>query len=73
MPILGSVTKPDDLLSTKQAAEIIGCERSSLTRWVQLGRIEEAHKIPGDTGARLFRRSDVEALRDEIAEKASAS
>lgn len=52
----------DELIGTVEAAELLGVERSTLTRWVQLGRIAEATKLPGSRGARLFRRSDVEAL-----------
>lgn len=58
----------EDLIGTVEAAEVLGVERSVLTRWVQTGRLPEAIKLPGATGARLFRRSDVEALA-----KASAS
>lgn len=52
----------NDLISSIEAAELLGVGRSTLTRWVQSGRLTEAMKLPGDTGARLFRRSDVEAL-----------
>jgi excisionase family DNA binding protein len=52
----------DDLIGTVEAARILGVERSTLTRWVQLGRIAEFKKLPGPNGTRLFRRSDVLAL-----------
>lgn len=57
--------QPADLLSTKEAAEILKVERSTLTRWVQIGKIAPAHRLPGLTGAALFLRSDVERLAAE--------
>lgn len=53
---------PDDLIGTTDAAKQIEVERSTLVRWVQLGRITPAVKMPGKTGALLFRVEDVEAL-----------
>jgi predicted site-specific integrase-resolvase len=56
-------TDTPDLVGTVEAAEIIGCERSSLSRWVALGKIAPALQVgTGTTGAHLFHRSDVEAL-----------
>lgn len=50
----------DDLLSTTQAAEVIGTERSNITRLVQLGRLTPHHKLPGPRGAYIFQRGEVE-------------
>lgn len=61
------MTSSDDLIPSVEATEILGVGRSTLTRWVQSGRLPEAVKIPGTTGARLFRRSDVERLAEELA------
>jgi len=61
----------DDLLATVEAVALLGIDRSTLSRWVKDGRIAPAHQLPGQTGAMLFRRSDVEALRDQLAEAAS--
>lgn len=65
------------LLSTAEAAEVIGVERSTLTRWVQLGRMTEAHKVEGANGIRLFDEDEVERVRKEYAaeraEKAEAT
>lgn len=59
---------PDpDLLSTVEAAEIIGVERSTLSRWIDAGRITPALKLPGINGAHLFARSEVERVRDDYA------
>jgi excisionase family DNA binding protein len=62
------ITEPPDLLGTTEAAAELGLERSTLARWVQLGKLTPAVKLPGPTGAMLFRRSDIDALRDEAAQ-----
>ncbi len=56
---------PQALLSTVEAAEIIGVERSTLSRWIASGRIRPAHKLPGATGAHLFERREVERVAAE--------
>lgn len=66
-----SVPKPSDLLSTVEAAAILKVERSTISRWVASGRLTPAHQIGGRTGAFLFTRSDVEKVRDSLAEAAS--
>lgn len=66
----------DDYLTTAEACKLLGgLDRSTLSRWVQLGKIEPADKLPvGPHGAFLFRRSDVEALKAQLdAERAEAS
>jgi predicted site-specific integrase-resolvase len=54
-----------DLLGTVATADMIGIERSTLVRWVQLGRIVPAMRLPGRTGAYLFYRSEVETAAGE--------
>lgn len=54
-----------DLIPAVEAAAILGRSVVTLHRWVKEGRIAEHVKAPGLRGARLFRRSDVEALRDQ--------
>lgn len=61
-----------DLIPTVEAAELLGVKRSTLTRWVQSGRLDEAMKLPGETGARLFRRSDIDRLAAELAAEAAS-
>lgn len=51
-----------DLVGTVEAAEIIGCERSTLSRWVALGKLTPAMQLGGPTGAHLFHRSDIATL-----------
>ena len=64
----------DGYLTTAEACQLLGgIDRSTLSRWVQLGKITPADKLPvGPHGAFLFRREDVERLRDELAEAQSA-
>lgn len=54
-----------DLLTADQAATAAGVNRRTITKWADTGRLPVAMKLPGNTGARLFRRSDVEALTAE--------
>ncbi len=52
-----------DLIGTTEAAALIGIERSTISRWVQVGTITAAHKLPSQTGAFLFERAEVERVR----------
>ena len=60
------MANPDDLIPSIEAAELLGVGRSTLTRWVQSGRLTEAKKLPGDTGTRLFHRRDLNRLAAEL-------
>jgi hypothetical protein len=51
-----------ELLASAEVCERIGIDRSTLSRYVALGRIQPAHRLPGRTGAMLFAPADVEAL-----------
>jgi excisionase family DNA binding protein len=53
-----------DLIGTAEACEILGKDRATVTRWVEKGKLT-SHKMPGRTGAHLFDRQEVEALRDQ--------
>lgn len=65
--MLPLMTNETDLIGAQEAARLLHVHRSTLTRMVQAGRLPEALKMEGHTGARLFRIADVEALRDELA------
>lgn len=56
----------ENLITAKEAARILRKTPRTVARWADSGKLAEAHKLPGGTGARLFRLDDVEALRDEI-------
>lgn len=58
---------PTTLLATVEVAERLGVERSVLSRWVQLGKIAVAHRLPGKTGAMLFDPAEVDRVAAELA------
>lgn len=60
---------PDDLLTVEQAAEILSLSPRAVRHRALAGTIP-ATKLPGRTGSYVFRRADVEAVRDS--EKATA-
>lgn len=60
-----------ELLATVEAAAIIGVERSTLSRWIDSGRIAVAHRLPGANGAHLFHRAEVERVAAEYASAAA--
>jgi hypothetical protein len=51
-----------DLIGSVEAASLLGVDRSVITRLVQSGKLDRAHKLPGENGAALYLRADVEAL-----------
>jgi excisionase family DNA binding protein len=56
-----------DLLSTAEVAQLLGCRVNTVNRWVRIGRLTPAVSLAGRTGARLFRRADVDQLRRDRA------
>jgi len=56
--------KPEDLIGTAEVCALLGVDRSTVKRWVDRGRLKPAGKLPGATGAYLFRRGDALALKD---------
>tara|TARA_R100001244_G_scaffold6385_9_gene7513 strand:+ start:3010 stop:3222 length:213 start_codon:yes stop_codon:yes gene_type:complete len=62
----------DELIGTAEAATILGRDRRTVQRHVLSGALVPAHTLPGRTGAHLFRRGDVLALAEAIAERAKA-
>lgn len=50
----------DDLLSTVETADLIGVERSTISKMVREGRLTPAAKLPGPTGAFVFTRGEAE-------------
>ena len=50
----------DDIITTSDACEIHGVNRSTITRWVQAGRLVPLKKL--SSGAYLFLRKDVLAV-----------
>ena len=57
-----------NLLTTAEAAAAIGLQSvSTISRWVESGRISPAMKLPGATGPFLFDPAEVERVRAEYA------
>ncbi len=54
---------PDDLIGSADACDLLSINRSTLSRWVSAGKLTPTHRLRGTTGAFLFKREDVEALR----------
>lgn len=54
-----------ELLASVEVCARVGIDRSTLTRWVQLGRATPAMRLPGDKGAMLFTPEEVERLARE--------
>lgn len=44
------------LMTSKEVCAALGIDRSTLTRWVQDGKVTPAQKLPGLRGAYLFER-----------------
>lgn len=62
-----SVSQRDELLTSTQAGQILGKSGRTVVRMAEKGLVPTVGKLPGDNGAYLFRRSDVEALLSERA------
>lgn len=66
----------NDLIPTTEAAVILGVSIATVNRWAaaETHPLKPRHELPGETGARLFSRRDVERLaakRAKAAAKAS--
>lgn len=56
-------TTRQPMITTAEACELIGIDKSTLSRWVQSGRIAYVQKLPGRNGAFLFDPTEVERVR----------
>lgn len=63
-------TKTLDLVTSPQAANILGKSARTIQRMADDGTLPVAQKLPGPNGAYLFRRSDVAALLAAHSERA---
>lgn len=50
------------LISTAEAAQLLGRSVGTVNRWAANGRLTTVAKVPGPRGARFFDRAEVEAL-----------
>ncbi|MFT4295613.1 MAG: hypothetical protein QM582_09405 [Micropruina sp.] len=58
-------TAPDRLLTVAEFATAIGKSRRTLQRWLDEGIIQSDMKLPGSTGAHLFRADRVDEFTTE--------
>lgn len=56
------MTKSSNLLTTAQVAKALGKSVRTIHRMADSGQLRAVAKLPGETGAYLFHRADVEAL-----------
>lgn len=54
----------EDLLTTSEVAQILNHSVGWVNKLAATGRLPVAHKLPGHTGAYLFRREAIEAHRN---------
>lgn len=60
-----------EFLPSVDVCRDLNIDRSTLTRWVQAGRIVPVGKLPGRTGAYLFAPAEVARLKRELRSAAS--
>lgn len=56
------------LMPSAEACDALGIDRSTLSRWVRIGTITPATKLPGLRGPFLFDPAEVERVKAERAE-----
>jgi predicted site-specific integrase-resolvase len=52
-----------NLIGSAELCEVVGIDRSTLSRWVQVGKITPAMKLPGKRGAMLWPTKAIEQAR----------
>lgn len=62
-----------DLIPTADVAEMLGKSVATINRWAAENKLVPAMEFPGKKGARMFRRSEVEALLAPSAPSEQAS
>ena len=63
----------DDLIRSREAAEILHRDVRTIHRWVDDGRLPVAIKVPGYRGGYLFHRREVEAFAADLADTDTAA
>ncbi|HMH92621.1 MAG TPA: helix-turn-helix domain-containing protein [Streptosporangiaceae bacterium] len=61
------------LIGSAEACELLGIDRSTLSRRVARGEITPAQKMPGETGPFLFQRDEIERVLADHAGQAEAA
>lgn len=55
-----------DLLTSRQAAERLGIDISTISRMVSDGRLVATFQAPGDKGIKFFAPEDIDAAADSV-------
>jgi len=63
----GVMPKVENWISSSDAADALGIDRSTLALWAREGKIAPLMKLPGIRGAYVFDRAEVERLARERA------
>lgn len=56
-----------ELVSTAEAATLLGKSTATINRWADSGALPVAFKAPGARGARFFTRDAVDAMKSRVA------
>ncbi len=54
-----------ELLTATEVAEIVGRDRRTVQRWIDLGTLPIVRKLPGANGPYIIRRADLNAFLDQ--------
>lgn len=54
-----------ELLSTAEAAGVLGVDRSTITRWVAAGHLRPAFQPSGERAPMYFKASDIHELKTQ--------
>lgn len=55
-----------NFISSAEVAARLGFDRATLTRWIQMGRITPAQKLPGKNGTYLFTEDEFERVKETV-------
>lgn len=53
-------------IGSTEAAAVLGVTRSTVNRWAQIGLLKPIAKLNGVTGARIFKRADIERVKRNL-------
>ncbi len=65
--VLGMPTDEPEELVTAEVCKLLNIDRTTVTRWVQAGKLTPARKLPGVSGAYLYKRADIDAMLERRA------
>lgn len=61
-----------ELIGSREACRLLDIDKSTLSRWVESGRLPLVQKMPGANGAFVFSRATVERIAGERAASAAS-